>query len=241
MTFSSKTGRFVADGYSAIGLSHLKSSRPNQDSFLIRLKSYIQVFAVADGVGSHAYSRDGSKAVVRAVFKTFTEFSRGKCDEAALQERIHEHYVAGLKKKRRNAAGTTCLFAVFTKKKLYLGQAGDGVCCVFFNDIFKATGRKNTDFMNEVHAIDANRPYSGWRMRAIDLDTLDRADILLMTDGIADDILPDKMKDFTAFVIDKMANGGRGEIKKLIVGWDVPCSSDDKTMVAVRWKHDING
>ncbi len=240
MTFSSKTGHFVAEGYSAIGLSHIRLHRPNQDSFLIGLKSSVQVFAVADGLGSHVYSQHGSKAVVRAVFKTFKELARGKCNEAALMERIYKHYVEGLRKKWRAAAGTTCLFAAFTKDKLYLGQAGDGVCSVFLNENFKATAQRNTDFMNEVYAIGANRPYEGWRMRTVGLDTLESADILLMTDGISEDILPDKMKDFTAFVIEKMANGGRRDLKKMIDGWNVPGSADDKTMVAIRWKHDTD-
>lgn len=114
------------------------------------------------------------------------------------------------------------------------------MCSVFLNENFKATAQRNTDFMNEVYAIGANRPYEGWRMRTVGLDTLESADILLMTDGISEDILPDKMKDFTAFVIEKMANGGRRDLKKMIDGWNVPGSADDKTMVAIRWKHDTD-
>lgn len=238
MTYYSDKISIVADGYSATGLSHIRDGRPNQDSFLIRLKPHLKVFAVADGLGSHAHSAQGSQSVTKAVFKAFKKLSRGKIVEEKVPERIFKHYVGGVRKKWRAEAGTTCLFAAITNNKLYLGQAGDGVCSVSIDGKFKATRQRDTDFMNEVYALSANRTYSGWRFRSIPLEGIKDVEIVLMTDGISEDVLPDKLKEFSSYVVGKIVQGEEGELKKIIDGWSVPGSVDDKTMVAVRWKYD---
>ena len=68
----------ICSGYTVKGKSHLRTKQPNQDSFLIGLLPYCDVFVAADGVGSHLYSQKGSKYVCRAVKVTFKKLHTKK-------------------------------------------------------------------------------------------------------------------------------------------------------------------
>ena len=49
------------------------------------------------------------------------------------------------RKKELHNVGTTCLFGAVCNEKLYIGQAGDGVCCVKLDGKFKMTAQKDND------------------------------------------------------------------------------------------------
>ena len=233
-TYCSKKNTRAA-GCSKIGPSHIKNGQPNQDSFLIRLNDFLKVFAVADGLGSHKYSKKGSRAVCRAVLKTFKSFSEGVIKEEDITGAIEKNYRAALKKRHKSKAGTTCVFCVIFGDVLYVGQAGDGVCCIDIDGAFKRTAPKGGDFTNEVHALSGDREFNAWKFRRINIAAAKKIEIMLATDGVSEDILPDKMQGFMQYVFKRAFAEKRG-LKKLLDGWSLPASSDDKTIVVARYQ-----
>lgn len=224
-----------AAGCSKIGASHIRNGEPNQDSFLIRLNGCLKVFAVADGLGSHKYSKKGSSAVCRAVWKTFKALSKGEINAAEITAEIENNYRAALKKRHKSRAGTTCIFCAVFDDVLYVGQAGDGVCCINIDGGFKKTAPQGGDFTNEVHALSGDREFNAWKFRQLNISAASTVEIMLTTDGISEDILPDKMQGFMQYVSEKAFAEKRG-LKKLLDGWSVPASLDDKTIVIVRYE-----
>ena len=61
-------------------------------------------------------------------------------------------------------------------------------------------------------------------------------EIMLTTDGISEDIIPDKMSDFMSYVMSKVVENKKRGLKKLLTEWSFPGSIDDKTIVIARWK-----
>ncbi len=223
-------------GFSIKGKSHIRTKQPNQDRFLIRLLPYCEVFVVADGVGSHKFSQKGSKYICYAVQNAFKKLQKNAIVEDEILSTIYKGYKNQIRRKEKNNVGTTCLFAVIYNNKLYIGQAGDGVCCVKINGKFKMTAQKESDFTNEVLAISDKAEYNTWRYRCIDLGNINSLEIMLTTDGISEDIIPEKMPDFMSFVFSKVDNDRRNGLKKLLQNWSFPGSIDDKTILVARWK-----
>ena len=98
------------------------------------------------------------------------------------------------------------------------------------------TAQKESDFTNEVLAISDKAEYNTWRYRCIDLGNINSLEIMLTTDGISEDIIPEKMPDFMSFVFSKVDNDRRNGLKKLLQNWSFPGSIDDKTILVARWK-----
>jgi hypothetical protein len=121
-------------------------------------------------------------------------------------------------------------------EKLYIGQAGDGVCCVKLDIKFKMTGQRDNDFTNEVVAISDKSEYDSWKFRCIDLINISELEIMLTTDGISEDIIPDKMSDFMSYVFSKVEENKKKGLQKILTEWSFPGSIDDKTIVVARWK-----
>ena len=225
--------RIKGEGFSQRGYSHIRSGLPDQDNYLIRIKPFLKVFVVADGLGSHKYSAIGSKKVCLAVYKTFLSYCHGTIKEEDICQSVEKEYQVSLRTHQLAEAGTTCIFAAIAGDSLFVGQAGDGLCSVNLNGKFMATSKINTDFTNEVSALSGDKQFTHWKFRKIDLSDVSKLDILLMTDGISEDVLPDKYTDFTMYVVDSMFNGKKA-VRKIIKEWSVPGAIDDKTMVAVR-------
>ena len=222
-------------GYSVKGGAHKRDGKPNQDSFVIGHSPFVQYMAVADGLGSHKYSKKGSRAICKAVKMVAKQLSSGQISENVLTDRIYEFYRASLNDKIAEAAGTTCLFCIVTGDKLYIGQAGDGICCVCIDGNFKMTGKKREgEFTNEVCAV-SGKGNVVWRFRTIDISEASTLDVLLMTDGISEDVIPEKCEGFMHYV---MGEDGypKKRIKKMLKYWETPGSADDKTMTVARWR-----
>jgi serine/threonine protein phosphatase PrpC len=75
--------RFALVGESIRGASHIRSRKPNQDSFKTALESNALVLAVADGHGSDScpYSKSGSTIAVNVFCKTMAEYCRRFSDD----------------------------------------------------------------------------------------------------------------------------------------------------------------
>lgn len=233
---TSHSDKGVITGASVIGPAHIRQHMPNQDAFKYRNYGYGCVMAVADGVGSDRYSHFGSKAVVQAVHEAFCAYVRGDISRTQITKSIYRHYVSILKTRYQSAASTTCLFAAYIfNQGLYLGLIGDGIICGSINSQPFVMKKKTDSFTNIVKPLSPQRPNPIWTTKFIPEDRLHSIHLMLATDGVSDDILPNKESDFATYLID-CVNAWRAEDRQikllnLLENWETPRSLDDKTVV----------
>lgn len=238
MTSLSNAG--IITGASVIGSAHICKHLPNQDAFKYRSYGYGHVMAVADGVGSDYYSQFGSKAVVQAVHEAFCAYVRGDIHRAQITRSIHKYYVSILKKQYHSAASTTCIFAAYIfNQGLYLGLIGDGIICGNIDLQPFVMQKKSDSFTNIVQPLSPQRLTPTWITKFIPENRFNSIRLMLATDGISEDILPNKESDFASYLIDcvsaKRAEDRQIKLYNLLENWETPKSLDDKTVVLFQY------
>lgn len=238
MTSPSNVG--IVTGASVIGAVHLRQHTPNQDAFKYRTYGYGCVMAVADGVGSDEYSHYGSRAAVQAVHEAFCAYVRRDISRTQITRTITKFYVSHLKKCYHSSASTTCLFAAhIVNQGLYLGQIGDGMICGSISGQPYMLRSAADSFTNIVTPLSPMRANPVWNTKFIPEDRLKSICLMLATDGISEDILPNKESDFASYLVDHIKARKPGERQKKLVhileNWETPQSLDDKTIVLYQY------
>ena len=238
------TTSFINDciiyGASVIGKSHILNHTCNQDFHRIKRTRYGIAMSVCDGVGSEKYSQYGSKAASKAVIKVFKLYYHGKISKDSIGEKIEFYYRKYLWPMHRSAAGTTCLFAlVYADNEVIIGQAGDGVILIKSDEKFVVFQNKTDDFMNEVSALTCKRPYKHWKVKNLRFDFHKNKELklLLSTDGISEDIIPEKREMFLEHFIGLTKSNNRSGLLDELKNWSVPGSIDDKTVITFAWRN----
>ena len=227
----------ITCGASSIGRSHLIDRTPNQDHFTVKRNRYGIVMSVCDGVGSNRYSQFGSKAACKAVEKTFKLYYKHKIKKDQIGTRIEFYYKRNLNSDYREAAGTTCLFAFIYESEVVIGQAGDGLILIRIDDKMLVFKDKSDDFINEVNPLNCNKRYNEWVIKNLRFDPRKNSvlALLLCTDGISEDVIPDKREVFFDYFL-KKSKSGCADLQKKLDDWDAPGSIDDKTIATFEWR-----
>lgn len=228
----------VICGASSIGKLHITEKIPNQDYFRIKYTKYGVVMAVCDGVGSNRYSQYGSKAASKAVEKVFKLYYKRKIKKEQIGQRIEYYYKKNLCETYRQEAGTTCLFAfVYDNSEIIIGQAGDGLILIRLDGKFLTFQDKSDDFLNEVRPLNCNRRYKDWKIRNLkfDLASNNIFALILCTDGISEDVIPEKRQAFFEYFL-KLSRLSQSDLQRTLDNWDAPGSIDDKTVITFEWR-----
>lgn len=192
-------------GCSFCGKLHRRMRQKNQDALKLKQYSFGCILAVADGVGSQKYSRYGSRAVVLAVHQAFLEYVKGDIKRRQITQRITEMYRCNLPFKFADQASTTCIFAAHIYNEgLYLGQIGDGMCCFSINESFGILSNIEAEFTNIVRALNT-RNNAQWHTKFFSKEVCQKLHVVLSTDGISEDILPDREENFMQMIIKQTA------------------------------------
>ena len=239
MTMTSFIDKSTVSGASVTGKAHIDDGHGSQDCCLVKKYSIGTVLCVCDGVGSDRYSSSGSKAACKAALKTFKLYHKKRISKENIGATIEKYYTLYVRKKHRIAAGTTCLFCfVYEDSEVLVGQAGDGIILIKIDDKMIVFHDKNKSFLNEVYPLKCNRQYGAWNIKNLRFspELNNQLDILLATDGVSDDVIPDKRMDFLNHFITVSQNEGSKGIKTILENWDAPGSVDDKTAVTFSWR-----
>lgn len=237
------TTSFIKDsivvGASVIGKAHLTSGICNQDYFRIKRNRHGISMAVCDGVGSNKYSQYGSKSASKSVFKVFNKYYRRQITKEMIGDQIELYYKRHLRKKHRNSASTTCLFSwVFSNGEVIIGQAGDGIILIKNDSRFIVFKDKIDTFLNEVSALNCKHKFNEWKIKNLKFDPKEseRLEILISTDGISDDVIPEQKEKFFDYFIELSPNKRKSKLKQVLENWSVPSSTDDKTVITYSWR-----
>lgn len=228
----------ILSGASVVGNSHIANGICNQDFYKIKKTRYGIVMVVCDGVGSNKYSQFGSKAAAKAVIKTFKLYHKGKVPKDSLGKIVERYYKKYVRKKYKKEAGTTCLFVMAcANDEIIIGQAGDGFILIKLDDKFVVFQNKIDDFENEVNALSCTKEFCFWKIKNLKFNSKlnKRLDILLSTDGISEDIIPEKRELFLEYFIN-LSNKDGSKLQEELQNWSAPGSVDDKTVITFSWR-----
>ena len=225
-------------GTSVRGPGHVRTGLPNQDALRIVKRKWGDVVVVSDGVGSCPTSDRGSFAACLAVIRSACQWTKTLSGPDELLKSIHQNWIKRLGVFSPRESAATCLFAFRPiAGRMILGMLGDGLIAVLKSDgsYAELSDDKVECFSNQTAALSENVPVGRWRTMAIEQDECDA--VFLCTDGIADDLLPERREEFVRWIFDNAQPLSKSalkcEMRKMLEQWPTPKHSDDKTLAAL--------
>jgi serine/threonine protein phosphatase PrpC len=232
-------------GVSVIGPSHLKTGIPNQDSWMARRYSWGNVIVVSDGLGSKPYSDCGSKAACLAVFEAAKSYQKNKqANIDVIPRLVHANWLVKVGPLPPSDCAATCLFAIQIEEDIILGRLGDGMIVVYCEsekDCFILSDDKQDSFSNYTYSLHSEFRPEHWEIATV--KSARCMAIVLCTDGISDDLLPEKQLDFAAELYnayrDVSCQKRTRDVRAWLNNWPVPGHSDDKTIACLFKQGDV--
>lgn len=231
--------RTYSFGASVRGPLHRKERRPNEDAWLHAQGAFGALAVVCDGMGSKPNAREGSRAACAAVKEAVTRWSRA--DGAPLS--YLPHLVEVLWRLRLHptdpaSAATTCLLALASPRGTWVvGGVGDGLAVARTgSEMQVVVGDRGGDFANETIGLGASRGPRAWTLIELPATESDRL-VVLATDGVADDLLPEGLDGFCDWLIDTFGPMSPRErwirLAAELREWPTPGHLDDKTLAVI--------
>lgn len=226
-------------GASVRGPLHRSEGRPNEDAWLHARGPFGSLAVVCDGLGSRPHARTGARAACAAVKEAVSRWS--KADDAPLS--YLSHLVEVLWRLRLHptspeSAATTCLLALATVKGKYIvGGVGDGLAVVRTGPALRViVGDRGEDFANETKALGGSTGPRVWQLAEFPPTDAERIAVLA-TDGVADDLLQERLTGFCDWLIDSFEHLAPRERHNRLTAelraWPTPGHLDDKTLAVL--------
>lgn len=227
-------------GASVAGPRHLREGVRNHDAWGAAHRASGTAIVVADGVGSARYAAQGSRLACKAAIAVFSRLEPS-VDHDEISRSISREWLSRLRGEKPAEFATTLLFAIrFTTGRLIVGGVGDGltaVCSPEIPDRCRVLVRPGGEF-GETFSISSRAGTGNWRIDEFDDAACDHH-VLLATDGVSNDLLEHRIAAMTEWLRTqfegKKARVWRTGIRRLLMNWPTPGSSDDKTL-AMLWR-----
>lgn len=223
-----------AVGASVTGPGHLQACQPSQDALSVRGWRGGWIAAVADGLGSKPFSGVGSRLAVQSAQAVFRGIDAWKLPDRDVVRAIYQRWLARVDSPEPAAYATTLLVAACDAHGAvrYL-QMGDGLIVAKSQGTVRAITPERTGFGNQTQALGVDQSWSAWTTGSVQLRH-PRDFLLLMTDGVSDDIDAHRIGGFAEAVYREVAartrRGARAWLKHEMTHWATPGHTDDKTM-----------
>lgn len=225
--------RQLAAGASVRGPAHEQDGSPNQDALSVRGCGGGCFVAVADGLGSRPRSYIGSRRAVELAREVVLDLktSTGADVPAQLSRAWRSAFANSY-----DDYETTCLWAwVDAEGQGRVGQAGDGLMLIRSQGKFRVLSDKKDGFGNQTTTL-AQAETEG----AVSADfTLSSPGdgVLLMTDGISDDLIPEQLEPFFDAIYRRQKRSSKRRMKRWLEAelqqWSTPRHGDDKTIASI--------
>lgn len=230
------THPMVCFGGSVPGPEHVRKGQANQDAWVLRRSKKSVIAVVADGLGSTQLGREGARAACRAGVVVAGLISRfgiepGLHTVALLRALWHQlvatHDFA--------QCGSTCLFVhIDMRSRLFAAQIGDGIVAIRrANGEVTCLKRDEPAFQNSTQTIGSVGANAWVIWRDVEFSSGDM--LLMASDGIAEDLQPERLGDFIAYLAANYEGRSPRErataLRKELRCWATPHHRDDKTLV----------
>lgn len=225
--------RLVASGSTVIGPAHRQEGMPNQDALGVFGVRRGWSIVVCDGLGSRQLSHVGSKKAVQLVRNCIRNGNHtsantiGQLVRRAWLGHFADHY---------RDYETTCLWAhVNAHGQGRAAQTGDGLALMRTRGRFQVITGQRQGFGNQTTTL-AQAEESLWESREFEL-ALPGDGVLLMTDGISDDLIPEQLEPFFDAIYRQLARTNRRRMRTWLTGelhnWSTPRHGDDKSIAGI--------
>lgn len=224
-----------------VGPDHRCRHQPNQDAISLRGWSGGWIAAVADGLGSRQHSGQGSHAAVRAVQHVMRNLAhKGLFRSMPSREvatAVYRRWLDSVGYIDKSEAATTLLFtACDSQGHARSWQLGDGLIICRSQGTFRVLTPERSGFVNETRALGIHRAWSDWTSADVTLHN-DGDAIVLMTDGVADELSSSTLPRFTSVLTRQLSSkskrAGRAWLSRELTGWATPSHTDDKTIAVI--------
>ncbi len=215
----------------------------NQDTFRIGAdtEKELAYIIVADGLGSCRHSEQGAEKIADILEEWLWEKLSGYAflsDNVAniLAKRMVESWHESYGIEKSNDFDTTVHLAAFYKGSLIFGGIGDGMVLVSYDDLVCKDHVASQDLFGNVTdsmcSLNAEElldfeivPEKAYHEKAI---------VIISTDGISDDLIPEKKLTLPGYFQKVLKEKGidelQGELKEWLDDWKTDGHSDDKTI-----------
>ena len=179
---------------------------PNQDYIDLFENEYFLIVAVSDGLGSSKKSLDGAKIACKSVIEEILNFqilSDLQLLDGLIKTRW-EKEVNQLAASFIDYRTTNSFIAVFkNEKKIIVGQLGDVLVSLRIDGLFRYLLSTSKDFSNETDCLGSGR---NEHFNLAIYEFGHSFDCLLATDGVADELLSEKIAPFHDYLKNKFQN-----------------------------------
>lgn len=236
---SSGTGQPVLFGASVAGPAHLAQGLPNQDAWLTARGRYGAVVVVSDGLGSRTNSAFGAKQACRTVRQALAHWpglAHGG-NPKDLVRLLESLWRLNLGEQHAEDCAATCRFALREPNgQVLLAALGDGMTLIEEQGELTQLGRERGDaFVNETVALGVPHRLQDWYINT--LPPHPNRVAVLTSDGVADDLQPEKLAGFAQWLCDEIAplarEKRRRRLQRELNQWPVPHHTDDKTVAVL--------
>ena len=197
------------------------------------------VVVVSDGLGSKAHSEHGSKAACLAVVEAARSFQNNPdANIVDILRLIHANWLVTIAPYSSSDCSATCLFAIQIGGIITLGRLGDGMIFALGeteDNHLILSEDKQESFSNYTNSLQQEFKPNQWETATIEGTACNS--VVLCTDGISDDLLPEKQITFVQELYFEYVCLGSDErkrdLKRWLNKWPVPGHSDDKTIACL--------
>ena len=190
--------------------------------------------AVADGLGSRALSHIGSRLAVQVARRALDTLPSEPRD--AIQQ-FYRSWLQALPDKPPGAMATTLLAAHCQADGCCrMAQLGDGLVLYRAGGVFGVLTPSRPGFGNETDALGITKSFAAWQTTCVALSEPGDG-VLLMTDGLADDLLPERLEPFFSHLIgmaeSRSRRNGRRWLEGQLKAWPTALHTDDKSIALI--------
>jgi serine/threonine protein phosphatase PrpC len=229
-------------GASVPGPLHRKMGVGNQDAWLAVAEGFGYLIVVCDGVGSRPEAQRGARIACRAVRDAARYWAQlPDAPVSQLLRLVHVLWEMRVLPSDPSHCATTCLFALLTPaKRLVIAGLGDGMALVRWPSQTRLNiiGPRSA-FVNQTVALGLTKSLADWSVQSWD-DCMPGSVVILATDGIADDLIEEKLDDFIEYLITKYlplpALPRWHALCRDLRSWPTPKHTDDKTIAALCYR-----
>lgn len=230
---------FTYNAISVRGERHQRINQENQDFFTCNIRKEVKYLIVADGVGSALHSQKGAEKAVTLLEQMIVESLHNLSNVSeSVMNTFYSKFRDNWKKcfpKTYYDYDTTLRFVLIFKHGVFLGSIGDGM-------VISSTGKsvvylkeERDSFSNQTYSLASDHAENQFKSKYIPFDTMNDLPIvvILMTDGVADDLKSDRLKQLPIYLYQEIKVKGvirmQKEISDWIINWKTNNHSDDRT------------
>lgn len=227
--------KLAATGSSVVGPAHLTENTSNQDAVLVRGIQNGWCISVADGLGSRPLSHIGSRYCVQSVRRSLKLHDAFNFSALVVSQQSQHAWLSHFGSEH-SAFDTTCLWAFVNPDGSGMAaQAGDGLLLIKSHGQFKVITPERGGFGNQTQTLSKAKDHD-WT--TVEFTLAKPGDgVLLMTDGISDDLIPEHLESFFDAIFQQLKRSNKRRCKRWLAkelkAWTTPKHGDDKSIAGI--------